>query len=651
MKNYRFQLGQSLVELILAMALSVVFLPALIAGLASTREGKPQQNQRIAATTLLKEAQEAVRVVREAGWSAIAPTGTFHPAVSGTSWSLSPNAESLNGGLNRSIVVSDVYRDAVSGAIVASGGVLDPSTKRVVADVSWSEPYASSVTSTFYVSRFLQNSATKHTTDADFNGGTLSNVAVQQTFDGEVILGPYGWANWCTPNLSIQQQDLPKNGVANALMAQPLIVYAGTGDNSSGISFARVDISDTHPPVPSLAYTYDGFKTNGVFGDGHYGYLATDNNAKEIDIIDLTSVVAGKYQEVGWFNAAGSTNADRVFVVGNIGYMTQDNIFRIFDLTSKVGARPQLGARTLAGSGTRVVVLGNYAYVSIAGATQELQILNISNSANPVIVGQADVNGEAAYDVSINPSGTRAYLATGISPDKREFFIIDTTVKTGNRPTVGQYEANGMSPNGVSIATNNKAILVGSGAEEYQVIDITNEASPTRCGGLQMTTAVKKVETVQEGDTDVFSYIITSDASTELKIIEGGPGGQYALSGTFESSTIAYPNSGSPAQVTLNHFTSHIAKPANTDIQLQIATSDPVGGSCTGAVYSYVGPDGTGSTYFTSSDGATISASFPTTTTGGLNNPTSCIRYKVFLSTTDNNATPVLYDFTLNYSI
>lgn len=650
MKNYRFQLGQSLVELILAMALSVVFLPALIAGLASTREGKPQQNQRIAATTLLKEAQEAVRVVREAGWSAIAPTGTFHPAVSGTSWSLSPNAESLNGGLYRSIVVSDVYRDVVSGAIVASGGVFDPSTKRVVADVSWSEPYASSVTSTFYVSRFLQNSVTSHTTVADFNGGTNTSTSVTSTQGGEVVLAAGGYGNWCAPSFSLATVNMTGGGDAYGIYAIPGMALVGT-ENTSGISVERVLITDTYPPVPTISYKFDGKRTFGVFTDGSYGYLATGDDSKEVVIIDLNQIVSGKFVEVGSFNASGTTNGNSVFVSGSYGYMTQGTNFRIFDLSSKTGVRPQVGSRTLAATGTRVRVSGNYAYVSIAGATAELQIIDITNKASPSIVGQADVNGQAAQDVYINTAATRAYIATGASSTQREMFIVDISTKTGNRPILGSYESNGMSAKGVTVGLNNKVILVGQSGEEYQVIDITNETSPVRCGGLQVTSMINGVASVTEADGDEYVYLITEDDASEFRIIKGGPGGQYALSGTFESSTIAYPNSGSPAQISLNHFTSHIDKPANTDIQLQIATSDPVGGSCTGAVYSYVGPDGTGSTYFTSSDGATISASFPTTTTGGLNNPTSCIRYKVFLSTTDNNATPVLYDITLNYSI
>ena len=79
---------------------------------------------------------------------------------------------------------------------------------------------------------------------------------------------------------------------------------------------------------------------------------------------------------------------------------------------------------------------------------------------------------------------------------------------------------------------------MGLGGEEYQVIDITNENAASRCGGFQMNSGINGVSTVFTTAHRAYSGIITQDASTELKIIEGGPGGSgndFVLSGTFES--------------------------------------------------------------------------------------------------------------------
>ena len=63
------------------------------------------------------------------------------------------NAQTTNG-LTQKIVVSDVYRNS-SDAIVTTGGTLDPSTKQVTITISWTQPSASSISSTFYMAEQL----------------------------------------------------------------------------------------------------------------------------------------------------------------------------------------------------------------------------------------------------------------------------------------------------------------------------------------------------------------------------------------------------------------------------------------------------------------------------------------------------------------
>ncbi len=634
--------GQSLIEIIVAIGITAILLPALATGLVASRQGKPQQIQRSEATSLLQEAGEAVRVARETGWTAFAVNETYHPVVSGNTWTLALGSETTNG-YTRSIVISDVFRDG-TGKIVTSGGTHDPSTKEIMATVSWLTPLPSEVSSVSYVTRYLDNLLFTQSTTADFTAGTLAGTAVSTTAGGEIVLGAGGQGNWCEPNLSLGQMDLPKNGVANALTAIPGQAFAGTGENASGVSFADVRVTDTNPPGASVTKTFDGYKTNGVFGETGYAYLATDNNSKEIVILDISGPTI---TEVGYFDASGPASAQDVFVLGNIGYMTQGSRLKNFDLSGKSGPRSPLDSDgvSLAGTGTAVVVIGNYAYVSIAGSATELQIIDVSDSTNLQIVGQADINGQAAQDVFVNPTGTRAYLATNASPTQREFFIVDTSAKTGNRPTLGSYEANGLDAKAVTIVTGNKAILVGSGGEEYQVINITDEANPVRCGGLNIDSGVNDIASVIEGDGDAYSYIITGDSGNEFKIIEGGPGGKYASSGTFESTTF------DPGfQTAFNRLVANVSQPISTGISLQVAVAPAVAGNCAGATFTYLGPDASSSTFFTPT-GATISASVPFGSYPiNYTNPGRCFRYKAFLTTSDPTTSPILYDVSVNYS-
>ncbi|MFI5265654.1 MAG: hypothetical protein ACHQT7_02820, partial [Candidatus Levyibacteriota bacterium] len=149
--------GQLLIEALMGMALAAIILPALFLGFFAAKQGKAEQDQRIQAVALMKEAEEVVRSVREKGWSSFASDGVFHPAVNGTAWSFSAGSENVNG-FTRTITISDDYMDATR-VIVQSGGTLDPSVKKIDITVLWNQPYASSVASTMYVSRYLQNTA------------------------------------------------------------------------------------------------------------------------------------------------------------------------------------------------------------------------------------------------------------------------------------------------------------------------------------------------------------------------------------------------------------------------------------------------------------------------------------------------------------
>lgn len=616
-------------------------IPVIFNGFLTSRDGKAQETRRVLAIPLLKEAQEATRVAREANWNNFSVNGTYHPVVSGVTFALSPGAETIND-FTRSIVIEDTYRDT-NGKIVSSGGTIDPSTKKVTMSVSWSTPHASSVATTTYLSRYINNAIYTQTTQADFNAGTKTGVTVTNTSGGEVVLGAGGNGDWCAPAPVVASFDLPKQGVANAISAIEGRVFAGTGDNASGVSFADVQISNAIPPTASLYGTFDGYKTNNVFGETNYAYLSTDNHAKEIVVIDLTQKdINNKFLEAGYFDAPGNGVGNSVFVSGSIGYMTDGNTLYTFDLSSKSGSRPMLGSVALAATGNRVVVVGNYAYVALNSETTQLQIIQVSPDGKTLtVVGQASVLGDDGRDVFVNSSATRAYLATSASSTQKEMFIIDVSTKTGNRPTVGSYDTNGMDPKGITVVTANKVIVVGTGGQEYQVLDITSENSPTKCGGMNEDAGINGVASILESDGDAFSYIITGDANSELKIIRGGPGGVFSSNGTLESSTF---DAGSSA--TYNRFVVTANKQPQTDIKFQVSGADvnPATGNCTGATFSFVGPDLTSGTYF----GA--SSPIPLSTTGVYKNPARCFRYKAFLSTTDPSQTPTLYDMTVNYS-
>ncbi len=626
--------GTSLIELLIIIALLAILLPALSLSLISSREGLVQHERRLRAATLLQETQEALRTIREEDWMNIATNGTFHPIISGTTWDLAPNADSIDG-ITRQLVISSVFRNG-NNQIVTTGGTLDPSTKKIDITVSWATPIANELTSSMYLSRYLENALYLQTTKSDFDSGLHTGTATTNTNGGEIILGSGGAGDWCKPSdYIVDELDLPGNASARDVKAIEGKAFTGTAN--TGGSFIEIGISNTNPPITNIDGTVGGYETRDVFIDGQYAYIATSDASRDVVIINLNTM-----QEVGYFNdPAWFGTAQGVFVKGNVGYVTIGFRLHTFDLSSKTGSRPELDSIIMTlGTAYRLYVVGNYAYVAIDWGSSELKIVEVTNPRNIVNRGSANVNGERGQEVFVNETGTRAYLATSHSSSKDEMFIINTTNKNGTLPVVGSYNSNGMSPNGITAVTGNKVILVGTGGEEYQVIEVSNEGSPTRCGGIHVNDGIYGVASVLEADGDAYSYIVTGDTGDEFKAILGGPGGGYSSSGIYES-TIFDPG----YAAAFNRVIPNYVQPANTQVQFQIATADPISGSCQLSNYLFVGPDGTSATFFNANDVLPFNDD-----NVGFENPARCFKYRTYLSTTDSAATPILNDFSVNYS-
>ncbi|HSX33383.1 MAG TPA: type II secretion system protein [Candidatus Saccharimonadales bacterium] len=180
------EVGATLVEVLVAIALTGIMLPTLATALITAHAGRANSRQQIAATALLHEATEAVRMVRDESWNNLATNGTFHPVISGTTWALASGSESLSG-FTRQIVISDATRDG-SGALVASGGTADPSTKHVAVTVAWTTPYNSSISSDSYLTRWSGNAIWQQTSVSDFAAGSTSSTVVSATGGGQVEL-------------------------------------------------------------------------------------------------------------------------------------------------------------------------------------------------------------------------------------------------------------------------------------------------------------------------------------------------------------------------------------------------------------------------------------------------------------------------------
>lgn len=100
-----------------------------------------QFKENLIAINLANEAMEAIKAFKEESWSNLSGLvlGTaYHPEQNGLplKWSIVADQETINN-FARQIVLEEVYRDS-NDDIVASGGMIDQETRKIIVTVSWS---------------------------------------------------------------------------------------------------------------------------------------------------------------------------------------------------------------------------------------------------------------------------------------------------------------------------------------------------------------------------------------------------------------------------------------------------------------------------------------------------------------------------------
>lgn len=626
--------GQIIIEILIAFGLASILLPAILTGFISGRSGRVQQEQRSVALGLLKEAEEAVRVYREADWNTFADGAgaqTYHPEVSGSTWILASGEENpVPGfdGFTRSIVVDDAFRDGNN--FFAQSGTIDYSAKKITLTVSWGSGLAEEVTTTYYLTRW-KNLSFSNSDSIEPSGG--------------------GFGDWCKPTGPSETfVDLIRQGHPTSLRARETVggldgnrILAGTGANASGPAFSNVKILGDNPNITyENLGDYNGtpqIKVNGLISDAdlRFAYLATDS--KQVAILDLQTT---PYQQVGSFALSGNVRFSDVYVVGDVGYALTQSKFYIFSISPDRTSTSEIGSIDLSG-GERVYVDPNsqYAYVANSDSNGELKIIDVHS--NPASLSSADivnvnVDAGAGKDVFVNEGATRAYLATAYSATQPEFFIIDITDKAN--PVVipnATYDTSGMDPKGVAVVSGNRAIIVGveavSGAHEYQVFIVDGDEI-TFCPNhaqeddfLNIDSGIYALSTLKQLNNHAYSYIATGNASAEIEIIEGGPGGGSGSgTGVFESQTFDAGH-----DVVVNSFT---ATP-DPDLSYKVSIKHGVSGSCATVTYS-------------DSDFMTfVPGPLPIDDLGaGYVNPGQCLRYQVV----NSGGSTKTFDISFNYS-
>lgn len=336
------QQGFSAVEVLLAAAVFGVIVTAIIGALVYGRASTAIAGDRNRANLLAEEGVEAMRNIRDAGYTNLVD-GTYGLVQSGGVWTLSGS--------------SDATDNFTRQITVAANGT---NRKLITSRVSWPQ---GSTTSQASVSTLFTNWS--------------AAIAVAKT-----------WAN------AIQQGTVDVTGSVVGYRIATQGDYAYLIRNASSANFYVINISN--PSVPTVVGSLNvAANPTNITVNGNYAYLSTTNDSAELQIINISNPAAPSI--TGNYNASGTANGQSVDVSGTTVYLARAANSSTDEFIVINAANPAAPTR-VGGYGNNnsmndVYVNGTVAYLATSSDTQEVIIVNMSTPSSPALAGSINLSG------------------------------------------------------------------------------------------------------------------------------------------------------------------------------------------------------------------------------------------------------------------
>ncbi|HEV8677452.1 MAG TPA: hypothetical protein VN701_01315 [Candidatus Paceibacterota bacterium] len=204
-------------------------------------------------------------------------------------------------------------------------------------------------------------------------------------------------------------------GIGKSIFYSGGYAYEGLAKTASGPEFHIIDVSNPLSPVEVGSYTV-GRTVKSIYVRGNYAYLATDDNAKELIVLDIRDkahpVAVGGF-DAPQNDAQGNNSGlgDSVFANASGAYLGRtyslsggDPEFYILNDTNPASALPVLGSKDIGTSASPDSVLG----IEVSGTlaflltNKQFQVWDISN---PASLAARSPDGTAATFLSLSGLG------------------------------------------------------------------------------------------------------------------------------------------------------------------------------------------------------------------------------------------------------
>jgi hypothetical protein len=243
--------------------------------------------------------------------------------------------------------------------------------------------------------------------------------------------------------------------------------YAYVADGEAGLQV--IDVSTpSSPKICGYSLISNNVAANGITITGGRAYVADVNNG--LEIFDLTTpAIPSLISLTACTNGSACSIVTKTSANGVFAYVVTGSGMQIIDVSNPYS--PSLRGFVATGATYYIALAGNYVYAANQGGNYALDIIDISNTNAPVIVGTAP---NIIYPLSIATANNVVYAISSIPGLGFYTFNISgsSLVQAGNASQI-------RGGNGKMVIAGNYAYVASPADGSLKIISIANTYSPS----------------------------------------------------------------------------------------------------------------------------------------------------------------------------
>ena len=463
--------GQSLIEVIVAMGIFVLFVSAFAHLNLGAYDGGRQGREQTIAAHYAMEGLEATRSIAQAEFTDLSD-GTYGLDDTSGVFAFSGSTNVL-GKYTRTVEVASVQRNA-SDQIVPSGGTVDADTKQITSTVTWNVQDGRSNTVQF-VTLLTNWGAVQWVVDllADFTALYRNSTATRSSVDGEGLMAVGGDLTAPSAYFSFDASgsadisDMHIDTAADRLYA----TFLGSPH------FRSYDISHVSGQQLTLSGSVNmGASTNGFVLGTNYAYVLTNGNSAEVRSVRLSDM-----QIVSTVNLDGPENPYDIWILesANRIYIAREDDEEEADFAEIDISNPEslsvVEEQDIGTDVNGISASGGYAYLVTDSNSQELIIMDLSDHSTEGCNLTGNENATSVHIVN-----NRLFIGrNGTNFDEfLEFTLATTCAGLGSAVREVDLPGDVLSMH-IDVNRNLAFIAIDDDGEELQIVNLHNNSVTT----------------------------------------------------------------------------------------------------------------------------------------------------------------------------